>query len=110
MAILKMKACSIVGLPYDIDVATGNSERVSRVCLTLNDFCKTLSDSQKCVKLFECLEDEKNYDELVHRLSALSCFSERQALSFVENLKMLSEGNYVYVHEDTFVTSDAVQI
>ena len=73
-------------------------------------FCNELHDCNQNLKLHHFLRAEEHSNELVQRLSALSCFSERQASSFVENLKTLCEDNCVNMHENVFATTDVIQI
>lgn len=110
ISILKMKAFGDFEVPYEIDVAAGDHDRVHKISEVLNNYCKTLPGCAQDVKLAMYLDNRDYADKLAHQFIGRGIFSTQQAIDFVEGLKHLCEGHYVYVYEDVFTVNNVVQV
>ena len=110
ISILKMRAWADFDMPYEIDIAAGDFDRVYKFSRVLNTFCRQLPGCAQDVKLSKYLEDKEYAEQLMHQFIGFELLSTKQAITFVEKLKSLCKGHNVYVYENAFIVNDVVQI
>ena len=109
MTVLQVKAFGDFDCPYTVSVCCGEKERIDQIAKMLNDFCKSLPECDKDVRLSNYLNNNKVVRELRQWL-ILHNFSYQQAEDFLDKLTEVCENEAVYIYKDAFSSDEIMQI